>query len=108
MYWYNFGCSLLLTRKNRVLHAFADAELERRFGRNLYGLARGRIAPLTSLSLGADELAEAWQSELSIGFDFAACEISQFVEEFLDLCALQACLFRKVVDDLRLCHALLT
>ena len=52
---------LFLRWKNRVFHAFADAELERRFGRNLDGLARLGIPADAGLPVGEDELAERVQ-----------------------------------------------
>src|ERR1041385_2374379 len=89
-----FYCGLLLLRKNRVFHAFAYAELERGLGRNLNGFARRRVSAFASFSLRAYELAEAGQSKLSVGFDFVAREVGEFFKKFLNLCALQAKLFR--------------
>jgi hypothetical protein len=55
------GCfenSLTFFGNDRILHAFADAEFERRFGRYLNRLARSRVTAFARFAFRQDELAE--------------------------------------------------
>src|SRR5437899_3342285 len=94
----------LFPRKDRVLHRFSDAELERRFRRDLNGFAGRRVAAFAGLALRANEFAEAREDKFSVGLNFVRRQVGQIFEKLLYLSALHAGPLCEIINHVRLRH----
>src|SRR5687767_8056656 len=88
----------LLLGDDRVLDALAQTELERGLGRNLDRLAGLGVAPLASLALRENHLAEAREHEFAVLLNLAGGQVGQFLENLLHLRALEVEFLREVID----------
>ena len=98
--------SSFLRWNDRVLHRFADSELERCLRSDLYCLAGSRIATHACFAMGQDDLAKSRQYEFAILLDLAARERGQLVEHLFHNSAFQFELVSEVIDYLGLTHTL--
>ena len=96
----------LPARQDGVLHLLRDARLHDRLGRDLDGLARGRVATHARLGLADVELHHAWQGELARALELLFRELGEVFEELTSLGALPFEPFREMREQLGLAHLL--